>query len=77
MGGQGAGPLAVGPLDAADEIGDHVHLVDVIVGNFHAGELVFDRNHQFYAIEPVGPEIVGKMCLVGNAFDLDAQMLGN
>ena len=77
MGGQRTGPLAVGPLDAADEIGDHVHLIHVIVSNFHAGELVFDRNHQFHAVEPVGPEIVGKMCLVGNAFDLDAQMLGN
>ena len=77
MGGQRAGPLAVGPLDAADEIGDHVDLVHVVVGNFHARELVFDRNHQFYAVEPIGPEVVGKMCLIRNALDFDAQMLGD
>ena len=72
-----ARPLAVGALDAADEIPDHMDLVHIVVRDLHAGELIFDRDHQFHAIEPIGTEIVGEVCVIRDAFDADAQMLGD
>jgi hypothetical protein len=48
-------------------------LVHIVVRDLHAGELIFDRDHQFHAIEPVGTEIVGEVCVIRDAFDADAQ----
>jgi hypothetical protein len=70
-------PLTGGLFDAPDEICHHVHLIHIVVRDFHAHELVFDRDHQFNAIEPVGPEIVGEVRVIRDTFDRHPQMLGN
>ncbi len=44
-----------GALNVADEIADDFDPVDLVIGNFQAGELIFDRNHQFKTIKPIGP----------------------
>ena len=66
-----------GALNIADEIADDFDLVDLVIRNFQAGELIFDRDHQFKTIKPVGPEIIEEMRFIRHTFDLDAQMLGN
>ncbi len=66
-----------GSLNIADEIADDFDLVDLVIRNFQAGELIFDRDHQFKTIKPVGPEIIKEMRFIRHTFDLDAQMLGN
>jgi hypothetical protein len=67
----------VGLFNAPDEICNHVHLLHVVVRDFYARELVFDRDHQFNPIEPVGPEIVSEVRVIRDPFDLDPQMLGD
>jgi hypothetical protein len=61
----------------ADEITDHADLIGFLVRDFHLGELVFDRDHQFEAVEPVGSEIVSEVRFIGDALDIDAEMLGD
>jgi hypothetical protein len=60
----------------ADEIADRTDLIGFIVGDFHA-ESILDRDHQFEAVEPVGPEIFGEVRVVAHVLDRDPQMLGD
>jgi hypothetical protein len=70
-------PLTGALFDAPDEIRDYVHPIHIVVRDFHAHELVFDSDHQFNAIEPVGSEIVGEVRVIRDTFDRHPQMLGN
>src|SRR5262245_3094722 len=60
----------------ADEIADGFDPIDDIVPDFNA-EPIFDHDHQFEAVEPVGPEILAEVCFIGDALGVYAQMLGN
>ena len=60
-----------------DEIADDAHLIGFIIRNFHVFELIFDHDHQFEAIEPVGAEIIGEVRFLRDPLDVDAQMLCN
>jgi hypothetical protein len=37
--------------------------------------LIFDQDHQFKIIKPVGPKIVGEARFIGHALDMDAKMI--
>jgi hypothetical protein len=63
-------------LNEADKIADSFHPINGIVCDFDP-ELIFNQHHQFEAVEPVGPEISEKMCLVRDTVEFDAQTLGN
>jgi len=63
-------------LDEADKIADSLHPINGIVRDFDP-ELIFNRHHQFEAIEPIGPEISEKMRLVRHTFEVDVQTLGD
>jgi hypothetical protein len=39
--------------------------------------LIFDCDHQFQVVEPVGTEIIGEMGFIRDPRDVDTQMLGN
>ena len=57
-------------LNEVDKIADSFHAINDIVGNFDA-EFIFNRNHQFEAVEPVGAEICEKMCAIGNEREIN------
>jgi len=57
-------------LNEADEIADSFHPISDIVCDFDA-ELIFNHDHQFEAVEPVGPEISAKVCLIGDELEID------
>src|SRR5262245_53769623 len=63
-------------FDAAHEIADDLDLIG-IGRDLDVGELILDQDQQFQAVEPVGPEIVTQVRLVGDAADLDVQMFGD
>src|SRR5262249_60000631 len=63
-------------LEEADEIADNFHPIDDIVRDFNP-ELILDCDHQFESVEPVGPEIGEKVCLVRHKFEVDVEILGN
>jgi hypothetical protein len=69
--------LSPGALNTADEIGDDFDLVNLVIPNFQARELIFDRHHQFKTIKPVSPEIITEMRFIPHVFDRDTKMLGN
>src|SRR5215467_13564028 len=56
----------------ADEIADGFDPVD----DFNA-EPIFDHDHQFEPVEPVGPEILAEVRFIRDAFGVYPQMLGN
>src|SRR5262245_51990366 len=60
----------------ADKIADSFHPINGIVGDFDP-ELIFNRHHQFEAVEPIGPKISEKMRPVRHTFDVDVQKLGD
>ena len=64
-------------FNVADEISDDFDLVGIVIRDLQAAESVFDHDHQFKTIEPVGPEIVYEVRLIGHTFDVYVQMLGN
>jgi hypothetical protein len=69
--------LSPGALNTSDEIGDDFDLVNLVIPNFQARELIFDRHHQFKTIKPVSPEIITEMRFIRHVFDRDTKMLGN
>jgi hypothetical protein len=84
----GAIPVTKGPMmpqhrscpciiNIVDEIADNFGLIEIIVRDLHAGELIFDQYHQFKTIEPVGSEIVTEMRFICDTPDIDIQMLSN
>src|SRR5262245_1369490 len=60
----------------ADEIADGFDPVDDIIADLDA-EPIFNHDHQFEAVETVGPEIPAGVCPLREAFGVYAQMLGN
>jgi hypothetical protein len=70
-------PLVIHAFHVTDEVADDFDLVDIVIRDLHADELIFDRYHQFKTIEPVGPEIFGEVRFIRDTLDIDAQMLGN
>src|SRR5215813_12086524 len=60
----------------ADEIADGFDPVDDIIADFNA-EPIFDHDHQFEPVEPVGPEILAEVRFIRDAFGVYPQMLGN
>ncbi len=62
-------------LYEAHEIADGLDPVDDIVSDFDA-KAVFDHDHQFEAVEPVGAQIP-EMGFVRDPVGVDPQMLGN
>jgi len=64
-------------FDEADEIADGYDLVDDVVLDLRAGELIFDHYHQFETIKPVGPEIIEEARVIRDALSVYAQLLGN
>jgi hypothetical protein len=49
-------------------------LVDVVICHFHAVELIFDQDHQFKTVKPVGSKIVREARFISYTSDIDAQM---
>jgi hypothetical protein len=64
-------------FNEADKVADSQHLVSDVVRDLDAGELIFDRYHQFQTIEPVGPEIIGEVCFIRNTVSGYPQTIGN
>jgi hypothetical protein len=64
-------------FNEADKVADSQHLVSDVVRDLDAGELIFDRYHQFETIEPVGPEIIGEVCFIRNTVSGYPQTIGN
>ena len=64
-------------FDVANEIANRYYLVDVVIPDFHSGELIFNHYHQFQAIEPVSSEIISEVSFIRDTFQVDVQMLGN
>jgi len=64
-------------FDEADEIADDLDLVDVGLGDLQSAESVFNHDHQFKTIEPVGPEISNEVRVIGHTFEVHVQMLGD
>jgi hypothetical protein len=64
-------------FNETDKVADGQHLVRDVVRDLDAGELIFDRYHQFETIEPVGPEIIGEVCIIRNTVSGYPQTIGN
>jgi hypothetical protein len=64
-------------FDVADEIADDFDLTGIVIRNLHASEFVFDQYHQLETIEPADAEIVTEVRFIGNAFDINTQILAN
>jgi hypothetical protein len=48
-------PLTARAFDVVDQIADDIDPVDIVIRDFHIDELIFDDDHQFQTIEPIGP----------------------
>jgi hypothetical protein len=64
-------------LDGSHEITDGVDAVGNDVGKFEARHLIFYRDYQFEAIEPVSTEVIAKTGFVSDALRIDAEMSGD
>jgi hypothetical protein len=69
-------PVLAQAFDVADEIAHNVDPIDFGIGDARVGELSFDDDQQLETVEPIGTQI-RKANVVGDAFDVDSQMLGN
>ena len=58
-------------------VADVLDLVEDVVAQLDAGELIFDHYHQFEPVEPACVEIVEEVCFVRDTFSIHAQMLGD
>jgi hypothetical protein len=54
-----------------------LYLLDIVVRDFHASELVLNRQHQLNAIEQVGTEIVGEVRLTRDRLNVNAELFCN
>jgi hypothetical protein len=59
------------------EIAYDLYLLDIIVRDFHASELVLNRQHQLNAVEQVGSEIVREVRLTCDKLDVNAELFRN
>jgi hypothetical protein len=61
----------------AQEITDSVYLIHRNVVNLKPGHMVFDRNHQFKPIKPIGPKVIAEAGFVRQTIWIDAKMSGD
>jgi hypothetical protein len=66
-----------GGLDRPHEITDRIDLIGGDVRELEARKLIFDRDDDLEAIEPIGAEIVAKARFVGHTLGIDAEMPGD
>jgi hypothetical protein len=59
------------------EIANNLYLLDIVVRDFYASELVLNRQHQLNAIEQIGSEIVREMRLARDKVHINAELLGD
>src|SRR6266516_5008262 len=64
-------------FDVAYEIAHDLDVIDIVLRDLQTAESVFDHDHQFKMIEPIGPEVTNEVRVVGHPFDVHAQMLGD
>jgi len=57
-------------FDVADEIADEFDLIDIVVGNLHTYERIFDQYHQLEAIVAIHPEFT-EVRFICNLFGLN------
>jgi len=63
-------------FNAADKIADRFDPLDIIIRKFKS-RAILDRYDQFKTVEPVGAEVVSKVRLIGDPFDINVQIFGN
>jgi hypothetical protein len=51
-----------------------LYLLDIVVRDLHADELVLNRQHQLNAIEQVSTEIVGEVRLTRDRLNVNAEL---
>jgi len=54
-----------------------LYLLDIVVRDFHASELVFNRYHQLNTVQKVGPKIVRKVRLACDRLNVNAELFGD
>jgi hypothetical protein len=64
-------------FDVPNEIADCHYLRDIVIADFHSGEVILDHYHQLKAIEPVGSEIVSEVSFIRDTFQVDGKILRN
>ena len=64
-------------FNVAYEVADGVNLIEIVIRDFHANEPIFDHDHQFQAVEPVGAEVISEVRFLCDTLDVDAELLGN
>jgi hypothetical protein len=64
-------------LNEADEIAHGLHLIDIIIRDLDASNSIFDHNRKFEAIEPVSPQIMNEMRLIGHMLAFNAEIVCN
>jgi hypothetical protein len=62
--------------EVPDQIAYYLYLLDIVIRNFYAS-LVFNRWHQFNAVEIVGPKIVYEMRFTRHQLNINAEMFGS
>jgi hypothetical protein len=70
-------PAVVDAFNNAHEITDGIDMLDYDVSNLDAGYLIFNRNHEFEAIEPIGSEVVAEARFISQTICIDSEMTGN
>jgi hypothetical protein len=58
------------------EIAHDLYFLDIVVRDFHASELVFNRYHQLNTVQKVGPKIVRKVRLACDRLNVNAELFG-
>jgi len=64
-------------FNEADEIADRLDMIDLTIRDLDRSESIFDGHHEFDTIEPISAEIVDKVSFIHDAFELDAQAIGD
>jgi hypothetical protein len=64
-------------FNVADQIGDNFYPIYVVICDFQAGELIFERYHQLQTVEPIGAQIISEVRFIRNTTDANAKVAGN
>jgi len=73
----GSGVFLATAFDNAHEITNSVDVVDHDLIDLDADDLIFNRNHQFETIEPVGPKVIAEARFVCQTIGINSKMSGN
>jgi hypothetical protein len=63
-------------LDGPYEITDSIDVIGYDIRQLEPRDLIFNRDYQFEAIQPVCPEVIAKARVVSHALSFDAEMAG-